>query len=38
MWTNETLEIAMDVVERRAYSLKKASKYGTFAWDHFLIT
>ncbi len=35
MWTNEALEIAMDVVERRAYCLKKASKYGTFAWDHF---
>jgi hypothetical protein len=28
MWTNEALEIAMDVVERRTHSLRRPTSHG----------
>jgi hypothetical protein len=29
MWTNEALEIAMDVVERETHSLRRPTSHGT---------
>jgi len=35
MWTNEALEEAMDVIERRTYSIKRASKSWNIPMNSF---